>query len=126
MPNAKKSEVRYLERRAVALHLAGKNFDDIAEEVGFASRLNWQAGFLDEFTRMWLSSLKLNSGTRCLEVGPGAGTLTHWVADQGWSVQALDISDRYFPGIAHEGVELRVGDVREIGVDEEFDLVFPR
>jgi SAM-dependent methyltransferase len=96
---------------------------DVQEEF---ERLNWQAGFLDEFTRMRLSSLNLGPGIRCLEVGPGAGSMTRWMADQGWSVQALDISDRYFPGIAREGIELRVGDVRSIRINEEFDLVFLR
>lgn len=38
MARAPAADIRLREQRAVALRLAGKNFDEIADEVGFASR----------------------------------------------------------------------------------------
>ena len=89
-------------------------------------RLDKQTHYLDEPSRSRLSGLGLGSSARCLEVGPGTGSMTTWMADRGWSVLALDLSDRFFPAIGRPGVELRVGDIRDAEIDGGFDLIFVR
>lgn len=103
----------------------GYIFDDRETEVEFA-RLDEQAQLLDEFSRSRIAGLSLGDNVRCLEVGPGTGSMSRWMADKGWTVVALDISDRWFPAMRRERVELQVGDIRTAEVTGPFDLIFIR
>jgi SAM-dependent methyltransferase len=89
-------------------------------------RLGLQASILDDLSRPRLWNLGLSSQTRCLELGPGTGSMTGWMVAQGWSVLAIDLSDEFFPGFAGDGIELRTGDIRDVELTEEFDLIFAR
>ncbi|MDP9792545.1 ubiquinone/menaquinone biosynthesis C-methylase UbiE [Catenuloplanes nepalensis] len=69
------------------------------------------AGTLDGITFSWLESL-VGPGEDCVELGPGAGTLTMWLARQvgpTGSVLALDLDPRHVP--AHPRVTARVHDL---------------
>lgn len=103
----------------------GYVWDDRDTELEFA-RLDGQARLLDQLSCSRLASLSMGSGTRCLEVGPGTGSMTRWMVDQGWQVVALDISDRWFPAIRRDGVDLCVGDVRDVSIEGQFDVIFTR
>ena len=65
-------------------------------------RLRIVSTYFDPQTRFHLEGL-ISSGARCLEVGPGTGSISKWLVEQCCSVVALDISDRFFPGTTHQG-----------------------
>lgn len=83
--------------------------------------------FLDPLTTARLGALDLPASPRCLELGPGAGSIAYWLADQGGSVTAVDLD----PGLLHEhpGVRIVQADVRD-GLPPEaagpFDLIHAR
>lgn len=65
-----------------------------------AERLGLLAGILDGFTTSRLSSLGDLAGRRCLELGPGGGSIAGWLADQAGPsghVLALDLNTRHVP-----------------------------
>ena len=68
------------------------------------------AVILDDFSRDQLRHAGLRAGARCLEVGAGAGTLAHWMADQTGptgEVIATDVKPQHVR--AHQGVTVRAG-----------------
>ncbi len=98
---------------------------------GERERLELLAAWLDPATIRQLEGLGVGPGWRCLEVGPGAGTVARWlgarVADGG-GVVALDIDTRFLDGLAGApGVKVRRGDVRidDLG-SGAFDLIHTR
>jgi SAM-dependent methyltransferase len=93
-------------------------------------RLGWIEQRYDDGTRRRLAALGLAPGWRCLELGPGRGSVATWMADrvrpQG-SVLALDLDMRIAGRIDHEHVEVREHDLRvEELPRDEFDLVHSR
>ncbi|GIG69967.1 class I SAM-dependent methyltransferase [Phytomonospora endophytica] len=83
--------------------------------------------FLDPLTTARLAALDLPDSPRCLELGPGAGSIAYWLADRGGSVTAVDLD----PGLLreHPGVTVVRADVRD-GLPAEaagpFDLIHAR
>jgi len=90
------------------------------------TRLTSVSQHFDPQTRSRLAGILSDSGLRCLEVGPGTGSIAKWLVEQGCFVVAIDITDRYFPGIEGSGVELRVGDIRDAEFENDFDLIYMR
>ena len=86
-------------------------------------RLEQQAALFDPTMRMRLSVLGLRAGMRCLEVGPGTGSMVRWLVEQGVTVTALDLSDRFFDHYAAPEVIQQVGDVRTAPLGDAFDFV---
>jgi len=77
-----------------------------------------------------LCAAGLAAGWRCLEVGPGAGSLMQWMGEQVGStghVVALDLSTKFLPGPYPAQIEIRQDDIRTASLPERsFDLVHAR
>ena len=72
----------------------------------------------------------LTAGWRCLEVGPGAGSLMQWMGERvgpSGHVVALDLSAKYLPARHPDHVEIQEGDIRTASLQQgSFDLVHAR
>jgi SAM-dependent methyltransferase len=77
-----------------------------------------------------LSAAGLTTGWRCLEVGPGAGSLMQWMGERvgpTGQVVALDLSTKFLAGSYPAQIEVRQGDIRTASLPEgAFDLVHAR
>ncbi|MEV0646681.1 class I SAM-dependent methyltransferase [Phytomonospora sp. NPDC050363] len=85
--------------------------------------------FLDPLTTARLSALPLPEAPRCLELGPGAGSIARWLAGRGGAVTAVDL-DTGLLG-EHPGVTVHRADVREelpaeVTAEGPFDLIHAR
>jgi SAM-dependent methyltransferase len=67
--------------------------------------------------------LGLQPGMRCLEVGAGTGWMVRWLVEQGATVTALDLSDKYFAAYAAPQVVQQIGDVRTVDLGGGYDFV---
>jgi SAM-dependent methyltransferase len=72
----------------------------------------------------------LTTGWRCLEVGPGAGSLMRWMGERvgpSGHVVALDLSTKFLTAQSPAHVEVRQGDIRTAPLlPGSFDLVHAR
>ncbi|HSN03600.1 MAG TPA: methyltransferase domain-containing protein [Nitrospira sp.] len=84
----------------------------------------------DPASRRRLGATGLTTGWRCLEVGPGAGSLMRWMADKvgpSGQVCAVDLSTKFLPAQRPPHVEVRQADIRTVPLPEaSFDLVHAR
>jgi SAM-dependent methyltransferase len=92
-------------------------------------QLHLLAGILDEHTTDVLTRVAgIAAGWRCLDVGPGAGSVTRWMAEQvgpGGQVTALDLDPRHITGTGN--VVVRQGDVRTVELPaDHYDLIHTR
>lgn len=100
---------------------------DNADPVA-ARRLHLLADTVDEHSVQVLASTGVGPGWRCLDVGPGAGTITSWLAGRvrpTGQVTALDLDPRH----VHSGgnIDVRRGDVRTAPLpDAHYDLIHAR
>ena len=98
-----------------------------ADEQG-PQQLRLLADILDEHSVDVLSDTGIGAGSHCLDVGPGAGTITGWLADRvypGGHVTALDLDPRHVRG--DDNVTVQVGDVRTVDLPDGFyDLIHVR
>jgi SAM-dependent methyltransferase len=108
---------------------------DEASQYSFANadpqgpqQLRLLADILDEHSTDVLARTGIASGWQCLDVGPGAGTVTSWLADQvrpGGQVTALDLDPRHVR--TGDSVAVRQGDVRTAELpDGHYDLIHAR
>ncbi|GIJ49068.1 methyltransferase [Virgisporangium aliadipatigenens] len=101
-------------------------FDNRTPEA--QKQLGFLAGILDAHSFEVLAGLDIAPGSRCLDIGPGAGTVTRWLADavgDTGRVVALDVEPQHVP--AGGVIEVRQGDVRVVDLDPEgFDLIHAR
>jgi 2-polyprenyl-3-methyl-5-hydroxy-6-metoxy-1,4-benzoquinol methylase len=92
------------------------------------NQLNILAAILDEHSVGVLSNLGIGSGWQCLDVGPGAGTISAWLAEQvrpDGHVTALDTDPRHV--CAHDRVTVRTADVRTANLPaDHYDLIHTR
>ena len=84
----------------------------------------------DPFTIECLSSIGVDKGWRCLEIGAGAGSITRWlchrVGPQG-AVVATDLQTSFVSEVAAPNLEVRQHDIRSDPIEEDaYDLVFAR
>ena len=98
-----------------------------ADEQG-RTQLQILADILDEHTTTMLLRAGITEGWRCLDVGPGRGTITTWMAGQVGSsghVTALDLDPRHVTG--GDNITIQQGDVRTPGLLQgQFDLIHVR
>jgi len=101
-------------------------FDNTTAEA--EKQLGFLAGILDAHSFEVLARLRIAPGSTCLDIGPGAGTVTRWLADavgETGKVVALDVAPQHVPT---EGViEVRQGDVRVVDLEPGgYDLIHAR
>ena len=84
----------------------------------------------DPASRRRLLTTGVQPGWRCLEVGPGAGSVLSWMSEvvgPAGQVEAVDLSTKFLPGAWPSNVAVRQGDIRTVPLDEaSFDLVHAR
>lgn len=84
----------------------------------------------DPTSRRRLHAAGLTTGWRCLEVGPGAGSLLQWMGERvgpSGHVVALDLSTKFLSGRHPDHVEIQQGDIRTASLPQgSFDLVHAR
>lgn len=101
-------------------------------------RLAFQAGVWREMTEGLLDRLRVGPGWRCLEVGPGTGTVLLPLADRvrgkGGSVDAVELSPRYAEylrrktrGPKYRHLRILEGQLLEVPLEKaRYDLIFAR
>jgi SAM-dependent methyltransferase len=101
-------------------------FDNTTSEA--QKQLGYLGGILDRHSYAVLGGLDILPGSRCLDVGPGAGTVTRWLADtvgEHGRVVALDVAPLHVP--AGDVIEVRQGDVRVVDLEPgHYDLIHAR
>ncbi|MET7397288.1 class I SAM-dependent methyltransferase [Dactylosporangium sp. NPDC005572] len=92
-------------------------------------QLTLLADILDEHTIKVLASIGTGIGWRCLDIGPGAGTVTRWIAGQvgpTGGVTALDLDPRHIAAAA-DNITVLQGDVRTVDLPpQQYDLIHAR
>ena len=90
-------------------------------------RLELLEASLDPYTFAALEPFAPGPGTRCLEVGGGAGSVARWMARTGADVTAVDLDTTFLEELADEGVHVRRHDVvTQDFAPESFDLIHAR
>ncbi|MFE6101569.1 class I SAM-dependent methyltransferase [Streptomyces laurentii] len=94
-------------------------------------RLECLAGALDPVSRRNLLALGLEAQWTCLDVGPGAGTLSGWLASVAGSagqIAAVDRDTRFLGHLATKGVNVIEADITDPAFHPagRFDLVHAR
>lgn len=81
--------------------------------------------YLDPITIPALAALDLPADARCLEIGPGGGSIAHWLAARYKDVVAVDLDpSRVAPA---PNLTIVQGDIRTgVPVEGEFDLIHAR
>ncbi|GAA1563465.1 methyltransferase domain-containing protein [Dactylosporangium maewongense] len=112
--------------RAAAGDVSAYTFAN-ADEQG-RTQLQILADILDEHSTGMLLRAGITTGWRCLDVGPGGGTITTWMAEQvgpSGHVTALDLDPRHVTG--GDNITIRKDDVRTADLPPgEFDLIHVR
>lgn len=93
-------------------------------------RLDTQARFLDPGTIRHLEALGVRPGSRCAEIGAGAGSIAAWLHGQvgpTGHVVATDLDTRFLEVLRQDGLEVRRHDIVAGSLEEgEYDLVHTR
>jgi SAM-dependent methyltransferase len=89
--------------------------------------VGYLAEMLDPFTHRRLAAAGVRAGTRCLEIGAGAGTIAHWLACQvgpSGEVVATDLDPSRIP--AHPRITALAHDIVTDPVPGRFDVIHAR
>lgn len=93
------------------------------------NRLSQLALILDEHSRGFLTDQGIAPGWQCLDVGPGAGTITAWMAEQvgsGGHVTAIDINPQHMKALP-DNVTVHTADIRTVPLPQgHYDLIHAR
>jgi SAM-dependent methyltransferase len=93
-------------------------------------RLRALEGVFDTATRHCLLAAGLEPGWRCLEVGPGAGSIARWLSDtvtEAGHVLAVDLNSRFLSGNSKANLEVREADIRTASLQaESMDIAHAR
>ncbi|GAA2359789.1 class I SAM-dependent methyltransferase [Dactylosporangium salmoneum] len=91
-------------------------------------QLRLLAGILDEHSTAVLGRIGITAGWHCLDIGPGAGTITRWIAERvgpDGHVTSLDLDPRHIPAAGN--ITVRQGDVRSAELPaDHYDLIHAR
>lgn len=101
-----------------------------AEDRSELERLHLIERTLDPASRRRLLATGLQAGWRCLEVGPGAGSILDWLGDvvgPSGAVCAIDVSTKFLSSQRPPQIDIRQEDVRTVNLAAStFDLVHAR
>ena len=101
-----------------------------AEDQRELARLQAIEREFDPASRRRLGATGLTSGWRCLEVGPGAGSLMRWMADKvgpSGHICAVDLSTKFLTAPQPSHVEVQQADIRTVPLSAaSFDLIHAR
>jgi SAM-dependent methyltransferase len=104
-------------------------FDDTRADTELA-RLRAIEAVFDPPTQSRLQSTGLSPGWQCLEIGPGAGSVMHWLADRvgpEGRVVAVEINPRFLDVRNRPNIEVLKGDLGEMELGRgRFDLIHGR
>lgn len=105
-------------------------FTETAPDQAELTRLQLLEEYLDPITKDALLSAGLKSGSKVLEIGPGAGSMLRWMVEQvgpAGHVTGLDINPRFLQGLDLSNASIVTGDILEppdgLG---SFDVVYSR
>ena len=93
-------------------------------------RLQAIEAVFDPATKRRITSVGIAPGWRCLEVGPGAGSMLQWLANtvgtDGW-VTGVEVNPRFLPQRSGSNWNIIEGDIRGVDLgDTQFDLIHAR
>jgi SAM-dependent methyltransferase len=89
-------------------------------------RLKLQQEYLDPITTDHLTRIGVAEGWRCLEVGAGAGSIAHWMAERvgnSGQVLAIDLDTTPIQGLNEPNLQVRQLDLMAEELPTGFDLV---
>jgi ubiquinone/menaquinone biosynthesis C-methylase UbiE len=105
-------------------------FTESAPDQAELARLQLLEKYLDPITKDALLSAGLSSGSKVLEIGPGAGSMMRWMAEQvgpTGHITGLDINPRFLRELDLPNASLVNGDIldppKELG---SFDIIYSR
>lgn len=94
------------------------------------SRFRTIEAVFDPSTKIRLAATGLSVGWRCLEIGPGAGSIMRWLGEQVGSagrVTAVDINPRFLDARESPYIDFVRADIREVDFKrDQFDLIYAR
>ncbi|HLQ25016.1 MAG TPA: class I SAM-dependent methyltransferase [Acidiferrobacterales bacterium] len=104
-------------------------FDNTHDQAELA-RLRAIEAVFDPPTKARLELTSLSNGWRCLEVGPGAGSIMYWLAEkvgvQG-QIVAVDMNPRFLQVKDSSNIDVLKADIREVDLGQDrFDLIHGR
>ncbi len=86
--------------------------------------------WLDPLTRERLEIIGVQTGWKCLEIGPGAGSMTRWLCERvgrEGRVVAIDLNPRFISELRYPQLEVREADIAVHKLEESaFDLAYVR
>ena len=104
-------------------------FDDTHGKAEL-TRLRAIEAVFDPSTTDRLEATGLSSGWRCLEIGPGAGSIMRWLADRvgpDGHVTAVEINPRFLDVRDSPNIDVLDDDIREVDfAPKQFDLIHAR
>jgi len=104
-------------------------FDDTCEQAELV-RLRAIEAVFDPPTKTRLASTGLSKGWRCLEIGPGGGSVMRWLGKKvgpNGRVTAVDINPRFLDVRDSPNIAVLKADIREINFERNlFDLIHGR
>jgi 16S rRNA (adenine1518-N6/adenine1519-N6)-dimethyltransferase len=107
---------------------------DVLKKHGFNFKRKWGQNFLFDknFLRRMAKGADIKLGDSVVEIGPGAGTLTKALLEEGARVLAVEIDEALIPVLRDvlQGMDAAVvcGDVLKMNIDnlvQEYDFSFP-
>lgn len=97
---------------------------DILKKHGFHFKKKWGQNFLFDknLLRRMVKGAEIKAGESVIEIGPGAGTLTKVLLEEGAKVLAIEIDETLIPVLEDmlQGTDARIicGDVLKINLDQ--------
>jgi ubiquinone/menaquinone biosynthesis C-methylase UbiE len=83
----------------------------------------------DKKTKTILHHAGLKEGWKCLEIGPGAGSILGWMAEivgDSGIVVGLDKNTKYIKQLDHTPIKIVEGMIQDFKYDQQFDLIHAR